>query len=221
MRNYRNSPYARGFMKFNKKLTILIWVLSFTWALPTTLAGCIVALYLRLRGNKPKRCGPIFYFPITEGYGLNLGPFILVPKNTDFYLNAHELGHHLQACFRYGPFTVFVVAIPSVIRFWLREQKTYDGKLLYACLLVIAIYIVSAVLSWIGYFTKIVALAFIGLFLTIYGIIIQIWLNRFEVPRYKDGNYPSYDDAWFEGDATRKGSELMRKYFNEEVKRFW
>ena len=103
----------------------------------------------------------------------------------------------------------------------MREQKTYDGKLLYACLLVIAIYIVSAALSWIGYFTKIVALAFIGLFLTIYGIIIQIWLNRFEVPQYKDGNYPSYDDAWFEGDATRKGSDFMKKYFNEEVKRFW
>ena len=73
-------------MKFNKKLTILIWVLSFTWALPTTLAGCVVALYLRLRGNKPKRFGPIFYFPITEDYGLNLGPFILVPKKYRFLL---------------------------------------------------------------------------------------------------------------------------------------
>lgn len=88
-------------------------------------------------------------------------------------------------------------------------------------MLVIAIYIVSAVFSWIGYFTKILALAIIGLLLTIYGICIQVWLNRFEVPRYKDDEYPSYDDAWFEGDATKKGTDFMKKYYGDEVKKNW
>ena len=208
-------------MKKIKKITILVWLLSFLWAFPTTIVGCFVATFLRLRGNKPVKFGPAYYFQIADGYGLSLGPFIIAPKKTDFYLNAHELGHHLQACFKFGPFFAFIVAIPSVIRFWLREQNTYNKKLIFSCVVTCSFYIISFIFNIIGFCSNSVICIIIGAIFLIYGLIIAIWLDKYEVPQYKNDGDPSYDDVWFECDATTRGKNFMYKYFNDEVRRIW
>ena len=57
----------------SKILTILIWMASLTWGLPITLVGLFAFLFLSVRGKKFKKFGPIICFPITDGWGLNLG----------------------------------------------------------------------------------------------------------------------------------------------------
>ena len=109
----------------------LYLLLSFTWGLPLTLIGCVVALALRIVGIKPKRFLYGYYFHITNSSGFNMGPFAIVSKDSDEYLLKHEFGHSIQNCF-FGPFVFLLVVIPSVIRFWYREYlvsvKKYSYK---------------------------------------------------------------------------------------------
>ena len=101
---------------------IWYWILSFTWALPTTILGGLIALGLIITGHKPKKfINGHWYFPLASDWGLELGLFSIVDKDETESLICHEYGHHLQACFLLGPFTLFVATIPSIIRFWLME----------------------------------------------------------------------------------------------------
>ena len=113
-------------MSFNKNLYFL---LSFTWGLPMTLIGCIVAFILTITGHKPTRFLYGWCFHVTNNSGVSFGPFSIVAKNPTQYLLKHEFGHSIQNCFL-GPFMVFLVAIPSFIRFWYREYlvKAKGGK---------------------------------------------------------------------------------------------
>ncbi len=108
----------------------LYFILSFTWGLPLTLIGCVVALVLIIIGIKPKRFLYGFYFPTTNGSGFNMGPIAIVSKNSSEYLLKHEFGHSIQNCF-FGPFVFFLVIIPSVIRFWYREYLVYTKQSTY------------------------------------------------------------------------------------------
>lgn len=108
----------------------LYFILSFTWGLPLTLIGCVVALVLRVAGIKPKRFLYGFYFPITNGSGFNMGPIAIVAKNPSNYLLKHEFGHSIQNCF-FGPFVFLLVVIPSVTRFWYREYLVRVKKYAY------------------------------------------------------------------------------------------
>ena len=109
----------------------LYLILSFTWGLPLTLIGCIVAAALMIFGIKPKRFLYGFYFPITNGSGFNMGPIFIVSKNPSEYLLKHEFGHSIQNCF-FGPFVFLLVIIPSVIRFWYREYLVFTKQSTYS-----------------------------------------------------------------------------------------
>jgi hypothetical protein len=103
------------------------YALSFTWGLPLTLIGLIVAVVLICTGHKPKRWGPCFYFNVGKRWGgLELGPVFLTDSNDSTHTKNHELGHGIQNCF-YGPAMIFVVCLPSVFRYWYREFK-YNRK---------------------------------------------------------------------------------------------
>lgn len=105
-------------MKNNK---LIFWLLSLTWGLPMTLVGAAAALILYWRGYLPTRWGPCWVFAVGEGWGgINLGPVVLVSKESRSNTINHEVGHALQNCV-WGFLFPFVIAIPSVIRYWIRE----------------------------------------------------------------------------------------------------
>ena len=105
----------------------LFYILSFTWGLPLTLVGLIVAMVLRMFGYKPYQHGYCFYFEIGENWGgLELGVVFLTNKNPTLHIKNHEYGHALQNCI-YGFFMPFIVCIPSMIRYWHRKIRTMNG----------------------------------------------------------------------------------------------
>ena len=111
------------------KYSFIYYLLSFTWGLPFTLIGCIVAFILICTGRKPVKYGWNWYFEI-EGidWGLNLGLFIIVPKECGNALRNHEHGHGIQNTY-FGIFTPAIVAIPSAIRFWYIIIKQKKNKM--------------------------------------------------------------------------------------------
>ena len=105
----------------------LFYILSFTWGLPLTLVGLIVAAVLLICGYKPKKHGYCFYFEVGDNWsGLELGVIFLTRKNPSTHLKNHELGHGIQNCY-YGLFMPFIVCIPSAIRYWYRKIR-YERK---------------------------------------------------------------------------------------------
>lgn len=103
------------------------YLLSFTWGLPITLVGLIVAGALVAVGYIPKRWGACFYFEVGEKWGgVNLGIIFLTRKNPSVYLRNHEHGHAIQNCYL-GFIMPFVVCIPSATRYWYRTIRTKLG----------------------------------------------------------------------------------------------
>lgn len=96
----------------------LFTIFSWTWGLPLTLVGAIVAL--ALPKCKRKKHGYCIQIEVGESWGgLNLGYFCFVCKDAPPRTRNHEFGHALQNCY-YGIFTPFIVTIPSAIRYWYR-----------------------------------------------------------------------------------------------------
>ena len=111
-------------MKINR---VTFYLLSFTWGLPLTLIGCLVAGVLRCLGYHPTRVGYSYCFEVGENWGgLELGVFFITQKSSGQYLKFHEFGHGVQNCV-YGLFMIPVICIPSAIRYWYRELR-YDRK---------------------------------------------------------------------------------------------
>jgi hypothetical protein len=97
------------------------YLLSFTWGLPMTLIGLIVAGVLICLGYKPKKWGPCIYFNVGKGWGgVELGPVFITDSRDSKHTKNHEFGHGIQNCF-YGPAMPFIVCIPSAFRYWYRE----------------------------------------------------------------------------------------------------
>lgn len=117
----------------NKKLShlniFLFYFLSFTWGLPMTLVGMLVALVLLLTGHKPKTWNYCLYFNVGENWGgCSIGPVFLTGKKEYESVNNHEHGHAIQNCFL-GVFMPFVVALPSAIRYQYLTHKYFNkGK---------------------------------------------------------------------------------------------
>lgn len=98
----------------------MFYILSFTWGLPMTLIGLIVAAVMLLRGKKPTIYKGCIHFE--SKYNLSLG-IVILTMGTSF-IKKHEYGHALQNCV-YGVFMPFIVTIPSAIRYWYREIRYF------------------------------------------------------------------------------------------------
>lgn len=140
-------------MRMNKAA---FYILSFTWGLPLTLIGCLVAGALMCLGYRPKKFSYSFYFEVGDNWGgVELGIFFITDTSPTHHLKCHEFGHGLQNCI-YGIFMIPLVCIPSAMRYWYREI---------------------------------------------------IWYTD----RKKYNQLPDYDAIWFEGQATKWGTQMMNK----------
>ncbi|MBQ6823172.1 MAG: hypothetical protein IJP27_00825 [Clostridia bacterium] len=104
-----------------KKLTEKqYYLLSFTWGLPITLAGCLIASILFLFGKRPKKWGYSYYFEVGKNWGgASVGIFFITGKYASERLKNHEFGHSIQNCY-FGFLMPLIVNLPSTLRFWYR-----------------------------------------------------------------------------------------------------
>lgn len=112
-------------MQNKKRLQFFIfWLIQVTWALPTFLIGVLVALFMLFTGHKASCYGLDIYFILdsTDGYGFSIGPFFFITSDCkdSLYMKSHEHGHSIQSLW-WGPLTLFVILIPSSIRFHFRD----------------------------------------------------------------------------------------------------
>ena len=124
-------------MEITKKIFkhIAFYLFQLTWGLPLTLIGCIGALFMLITLHKPKKVGYFIQFTSRNcgGWGFEGGIFIFTSKDCEFSESVitHEMGHSSYQQLWFGPLAVFIVTIPSVIRFWYRKalykfnQKKY------------------------------------------------------------------------------------------------
>jgi hypothetical protein len=107
----------------------VFYLLSFTWGLLMTIIGLIVALILIIAGYKPEKYGYCLHFKIGNYWGgISLGLVFITDKTPSKHTKNHEHGHSIQNCY-WGILFPFVIAIPSVVRYWYRELKYYrKGK---------------------------------------------------------------------------------------------
>lgn len=103
---------------------IEFYVRSFTWGLPVTLGGAIVAAGLLITGHRPERFGNCINFKVGKNWGGgSMGIFMLTCRNASERLKEHEHGHSIQNCF-YGPLMP-LVNLQSSTRFLFRKTIGY------------------------------------------------------------------------------------------------
>lgn len=109
---------------------IVFYLLSVIWGLPMTLIGVFTALLLMAFGYRPKRYGWCWHFAVgTKWGGVSLGLIFITDDSSSASTRNHEHGHTFQNCL-WGPLFPFVIAIPSVTRYWIRELQLRQGKML-------------------------------------------------------------------------------------------
>ena len=110
----------------------LWYILTFTWGLPLTLFGAFISLFLIITKHKPRKFLHCLEFDFGNNWGgLEGGFFTFVANNMGeswtLHTRCHEYGHSFQNAL-FGPFTIFIVAIPSAIRYWVRIFKQKKNK---------------------------------------------------------------------------------------------
>lgn len=106
------------------KRPVIYYILNFTWGLFTTLLGYLLLLIL-LPFGKVKRFHYTLYLEFHKDIhaGFSIGTVFFVRKNASEGMIIHEFGHTLQNAM-FGPLTLLLIYLPSVIRFWYRELYT-------------------------------------------------------------------------------------------------
>lgn len=117
----------------------LYWFLSLTWGIIMTTLGIIVTLILKCFRCKSFKNGYGLITTVGGNWGgLSLGPFAFCGRYNEIdgscpnvsyfiYLRSHEFGHSLQNLYA-GPLFIFIVAIPSAIRYWYYTINVKRGK---------------------------------------------------------------------------------------------
>ena len=122
--------------KFLMKHMWLYYILNYIWGILTTIIGWIVLGFVRLffrnKVVEHGKFGPCHYAMLFNNWGgLELGTnFILADnmgKNWTLHTKCHEMGHTFQNAIL-GPFAIFLVFLPSVIRYWYQEFRSRKGK---------------------------------------------------------------------------------------------
>lgn len=117
-------------MKTIKNNPVLYYLLQFTWGITMNIAGALTFLFLIIfRKKKVKRYQNNLYMVVGKKYwgGVNLGMFFLTDRSESGSTKMHESGHALQNA-AFGPLFLFIVAIPSAIRYHYREWLRKKGK---------------------------------------------------------------------------------------------
>ena len=109
---------------------VLFILAQCTWALPQTMLGFLIFLWVRARGMAMGRPAVYHGAAVTawpQNAGLSLGLFVFVPAGCPPRLLAHEYGHCLQSLVL-GPLYLPVVALPSALWFNLPVCKRYRAQ---------------------------------------------------------------------------------------------
>jgi hypothetical protein len=125
---------------YNKLFTLFFWFISLTWGIILTLPGLLITLFIIifLKGKVHKNgCSYIVEFGGNWG-GVEIGAVSIcgnysqTDKEWFEHVRRHEFGHAIQQLI-FGPFQIFLVSIPSAIRYWYRrltpnkKHKDYDA----------------------------------------------------------------------------------------------
>lgn len=117
----------------------IYYLLSWTWGIFSSLISLIMFLFLKPILKLKKIKGD--YLPCkrhvyvinrnlkTNSFGFSFGLLICISKDLEDNFSdlvKHEFGHSVQNCI-FGIFTIFLVYIPSMIRFWYREYQLKKG----------------------------------------------------------------------------------------------
>ena len=98
----------------------IFYLIQFTWGILHNIIGIVLAIWMLITGHKPHLCGPYIYFVNEKFAGcVDGGIFFVTTNQSATSTNLHEMGHGLQNLI-WGPLMVFVICIPSCIRFWYR-----------------------------------------------------------------------------------------------------
>lgn len=97
-----------------KLLIALYWFLTLTWGSLMSIVSLVMFLVELLMKKKPFIFNGEIGFDNDSDYGFNLG-WCFTSCCTSLLL--HESGHGIQNAI-YGPFAIFLVYIPSVVRYW-------------------------------------------------------------------------------------------------------
>jgi hypothetical protein len=119
-------PKTKGLFTF--------YLLSFTWGIITTLLGLIILLCVKVFFSRKIEvkivAGRIFvkFLKVRFG-GFSMGIVYFVDASNSKRIHLHELGHSIQNIY-FGPLFLFLIAIPSMIRYHYRNyiRKTDHEK---------------------------------------------------------------------------------------------
>lgn len=107
---------------------LVFYLVQLSWGVIMNVFGLLVTIFMLITFHKPHRFGPNYYFRCRklEGFGFECGICFVIGADceTDFGLKCHEAGHGVQNMI-FGPITIFLCSIPSLIRYWYREIKYY------------------------------------------------------------------------------------------------
>ena len=177
----------------------IYYIIQWTWGIIMTFIGFVVFCISKIfKKETYKYRNNICIVSKKLAGGVDLGMFFMRGEN-DENICPHEDGHGIQNLW-WGPLFPFVIAIPSMIRYWLRlsKDKVKFTKTLFAIIIIInclilPLFLISPIITYI----QIVFL--------IYSAILEYWLFKIEIPKYDNGARVPYDEIWFEGQATQLG----------------
>ena len=196
--------------KMKKIKTLLFYIASFTWGILMSLVACIIFLFLMICGKKPERFHNRIFIKVGKNWGgLELGPWFLTDSSPSLHIKQHESGHGIQNIIL-GPFMPLIVCLPSAARYWLYQIEKDIFKVLYCFGVVVFIVLISCSFLIPGIIHGTLWAIITGSIVLALALYMLVWLCIIELPKFLNNNSPRYDDAWFEGWATRLG----QKYYN-------
>lgn len=106
--------------------TFLFYLISFTWGLPASIIGFLITFSLWVTGHRSYVWNYCIVTPIGKNWGgMSIGPFIFTDNSPTEHILQHEHGHSIQNLML-GPLWLFIVGIPSGIRYQYREVYIYN-----------------------------------------------------------------------------------------------
>ena len=190
-----------------KMRPIYFWILSYTWGIIMTLIGTIAAIALIITKHKPKTLGPCIYFKIGYGWGIvSLGPFLIMGKDCGSIEGKHEFGHCIQNSIL-GPFMIFLIIIPCILRSCIRRWKLHDDRLCFLTVTTIFLLVsIATPLAIVARYSYNLILIYLATGWALYLKILSVWqLSEIKKYYYSELDEP-YDSIWFERWATRLGN---------------
>lgn len=182
---------------------VAYYILSLTWGIFMTTIGILTGIFLLIIGKKPYIYKCAIYFDIPVNKAISLGPVVLCSRDLSDDLKNHVLGHSIQNCI-WGPLFPIVILIPSAIRHYIRSVKTLKYKRKAAIIITLVISMIGLVVTVLQHPILLIS----GCSVVAYGRLLNRWLLKTEIPKYTQD--VSYEDIWFERNATTLGSNLLK-----------